>query len=220
MCVGCWPASGPTRDAWSGRRRPSNWRSRARPAVIAADANTALPDLLTGLPPGAPAVIVTTWAFAYFSLEDRQEFIALLDAASLQRDIAWLSAEGPGTVEPLSVAVAAHPDPSGSDILGAVLFTGGAHRAEFLGLVGAHGAWIDWRAGRAKGSAREQTGDRRHLVGVEPDALSGQISLRWARLVVPGMGKVTAERCSCQARAICDSVTSWCRAIGPMTSLT
>ena len=75
------------------------------PRVIAADANAALPDLLTGLPPGAPAVIVTTWAFAYFSLEDRQEFIALLDRASLQREIAWLSAEGPGTVEPLSVAV-------------------------------------------------------------------------------------------------------------------
>jgi hypothetical protein len=117
------------------------------PLVIAADANSALPDLLRSLPPGAPAVLVTTWAFAYFSLEDRQEFIALLDGASLQRDIAWLSAEGPGTVEPLFEAVAAHPDPSGSDILGAVLFNGGTHQGEFLGYVGAHGAWIDWRAG-------------------------------------------------------------------------
>jgi hypothetical protein len=117
------------------------------PHVIAADANTALPEVLTGLPPGTAAVIVTTWAFAYFSLEDRQEFIALLDAASLQRHIAWLSAEGPGTVEPLFEAAAAHPDPSGSDILGAVLFNGGEHRGEFLGFVGAHGAWIDWRAG-------------------------------------------------------------------------
>jgi hypothetical protein len=106
-----------------------------------------LPDVLTGLPAGAAAVIVTTWAFAYFSLEDRQEFIGLLDAASLERDIAWLSAEGPGTVEPLFEPAAAHPDPSGSDVLGAVLFEGGAHRGEFLGLVGPHGAWIDWRAG-------------------------------------------------------------------------
>jgi len=117
------------------------------PRVIASDANTALPDVLTGLPPGVAAVIVTTWAFAYFSLEDRQEFIALLDAASLQRDIAWLSAEGPGTVEPLFEAAAAHPDPSGSDVLGAVLFQGGTHQGKFLGFVGAHGAWIDWRAG-------------------------------------------------------------------------
>jgi hypothetical protein len=118
------------------------------PRVIAADANAALPDVLTSLPTGVAAVIVTTWAFAYFSLEDRQEFIALLDAASRQRPIAWLSAEGPGTVEPLSEATAAHPDPSGSDVLGAVLFNGGSHRAEFLGLVGAHGAWIDWQAGQ------------------------------------------------------------------------
>jgi hypothetical protein len=117
------------------------------PRVIASDANTALPDVLTGLPPGVGAVIVTTWAFAYFSLEDRQEFIALLDAASLQRDIAWLSAEGTGTVEPLTDAASAHPDPSGADVLGAVLFQGGTHQGEFLGLVGAHGAWIDWRAG-------------------------------------------------------------------------
>jgi hypothetical protein len=117
------------------------------PRVIAADANTALPDVLSDLPPDTPAVIVTTWAFAYFSLEDRQDFIALLDAASRQRTIAWLSAEGPGTVEPLFEAVAAHPDPSGSDILGAVLFEGGAHRGEFLGFVGSHGTWIDWRTG-------------------------------------------------------------------------
>lgn len=116
------------------------------PRVIAADANTALPDVLTSLPTGTAAVIVTTWAFAYFSLEDRQEFMALLDGASLLRDIAWLSAEGPGTVEPLFEAAASHPDPSGSDLLGAVLFEGGAHRGELLGFVGTHGAWIDWRA--------------------------------------------------------------------------
>jgi hypothetical protein len=117
------------------------------PRVLAADANTALPDVLAGLPTGTAAVIVTTWAFAYFSLEDRQEFVALLDAASRTRPIAWLSAEAPGTVEPLSESVAAHIDPSGSDVLGAVLFDGGVHRGEFLGFVGTHGAWIDWRAG-------------------------------------------------------------------------
>jgi hypothetical protein len=117
------------------------------PRVLAADANDALPGVLAGLDDGALATLVTTWAFAYFSLEDRQQFIALLDAASLQRPIAWVSAEGPGTVEPLSEAAAAHPDPTGSDMLGAVLFEGGRHRGEFLGFVGAHGAWIDWRAG-------------------------------------------------------------------------
>jgi hypothetical protein len=123
------------------------------PRVIAADANQALPDVLAGLPTGTAAVIVTTWAFAYFSLEDRQEFVALLDAASRQREIAWLSAEGPGTVEPVAAAAAAHRDQSGSDVLGAVLFKGGAHQGELLGFVGTHGAWIDWRAGAAPSPA-------------------------------------------------------------------
>ena len=118
------------------------------PRVIAADANEALPDVLAGLPTGVPAVIVTTWAFAYFSVEDRQRFIALLDAASHVRDIAWLSAEGPGTVEPVTAAAtaAAHADRAGADVLGVVLFEGGTHRGELLGFVGTHGAWIDWRA--------------------------------------------------------------------------
>jgi hypothetical protein len=116
------------------------------PRVIAADANAALPDVLAGLPTGTAAVIVTTWAFAYFSIEERQEFIALLDAASHQREIAWLSAEGTGTVEPVAEAAAVHRDLSGSDVLGAVLFKNGSHRGELLGFVGAHGAWIDWRA--------------------------------------------------------------------------
>jgi hypothetical protein len=122
---------------------------RNPPRVIAADANAAIGDVLAGLPTGTAAVIVTTWAFAYFSPEERQEFIALLDAASRQRDIAWLSAESPGTVEPVAAAAAAHRDQSGSDVLGAVLFKGGAHRGEVLGFVGSHGAWIDWRAGPA-----------------------------------------------------------------------
>ena len=54
-------------------------------------------------------------------------------------------------MEPLFEAAAAHPDPSGADMLGAVLFNGGSPRtAEFLGLVGAHGAWIEhWRAGQS-----------------------------------------------------------------------
>jgi hypothetical protein len=117
------------------------------PQVLAADANEAISGVLAGLVDGALATIVTTWAFAYLSMEDRQEFVGHLAAASHDRDVAWVSAEGPGTVEPLTAEVATHPDRAGSDVLGAVLFRGGVAEARLLGFAQDHGAWIDWWAG-------------------------------------------------------------------------
>jgi hypothetical protein len=118
------------------------------PPVIAGDGNDALPGVLGQLPPGAAAVIVTTWAFAYFSLDDRERFVQILEAASHTRTIAWLSAEGLGTVAAIAGAPgAADADAAaGADVLGAAIFERGAARWELLGLVQEHGAWIDWRA--------------------------------------------------------------------------
>jgi hypothetical protein len=116
------------------------------PRVLTGSANDVLPGVLAGLPPGQVAVIMTTWAFAYFSLEDRLEFMELLDGASHQRALAWLSAEAAGIVEPLAGARAPDDEQGTSDILGAVLFRGGARRAVPLGYVQEHGAWLDWRA--------------------------------------------------------------------------
>jgi hypothetical protein len=112
--------------------------------VLAGDAIAALPRVLGDLPIGVAAVIVTTWAFAYFSLEARQRFVELLEAESRTRTIAWLSAEGVGTV----AAFADQPVPdrdAGADLLGAAVFEGGAARWELLGIVHEHGAWINWR---------------------------------------------------------------------------
>jgi hypothetical protein len=117
------------------------------PQVLAADANEAISGVLAGLGDGALVTIVTTWAFAYLSMGDRQEFVGRLAAASHDRDVAWVSAEGPGTVEPLEAEVATHPDRGGSDVLGAVLFRGGVAQSRLLGFAEDHGAWIDWRAG-------------------------------------------------------------------------
>jgi hypothetical protein len=118
------------------------------PEVIAGDGNDALPGVLERLPNGAAAVIVTTWAFAYFSLDDRARFVQLLEAASHARPIAWLSAEGLGTVTAFADdPKAADTDPAaGADVLAAGIFDGGTVRWELLGLVQEHGAWIDWRA--------------------------------------------------------------------------
>jgi len=116
------------------------------PQVVAADANDALPGILAGLPEGALATLVTTWAFAYLGTDERQAFIGHLAAASHGRDVAWLSAESPGTVELLGAEVANHPDRAGSDVLGAVLFHNGVPEARLLGFAQGHGGWIDWRA--------------------------------------------------------------------------
>jgi len=117
------------------------------PRVVAGDANATLPGVLSALPSDVVVIVVTTWAFAYFSTQDRQEFLELLDRASHRRVIAWLSAEGAGTVEALTALAPPADDAGQSDLLGAVVFEGGERRAQLLGLVQEHGAWIDWRAG-------------------------------------------------------------------------
>ncbi|MGO9560443.1 MAG: DUF2332 domain-containing protein [Acidimicrobiales bacterium] len=114
--------------------------------VVLGDANAVLPAVLAGVPPEALVVVVTTWVFAYFAAEERRRFSGLLAAASLERPVAWLSAEGRGTVAELTeLAVAS--DHGGADVLGVVTFEGGHSRSDLLGYVHSHGLWMDWRAG-------------------------------------------------------------------------
>ncbi len=117
------------------------------PRVVAGDANEVLSGVLGDLPAGAAAVVVTTWAFAYFGFEDRQRFVELLEAASSSRSIAWLSAEGHGTVAALVEEAGSDPGPTASDVLGALVFAGGTVRPRVLARVHEHGQWLDWRAG-------------------------------------------------------------------------
>jgi len=128
------------------------------PVVVAGDVNEALPAVLRALPAGAVAVVVTTWAFAYLSIEQRGGFLRLLEAESHHRTVAWLSAEGIGTVSPLADAVARtvvpQHDHTDANVLGAVIFEGGEYRPHLLGFVHQHGSWIDWRATGADSSSR------------------------------------------------------------------
>lgn len=116
------------------------------PTVIAGDATAALGDVLAALAPGAPAVVVTTWAFAYLGSEDRSAFTALLDRQSDGRALAWVSAEAAGTVESFAGEAVPDDEQGTSDILGAILFSNGERRHHLLGYVQEHGQWIDWRA--------------------------------------------------------------------------
>lgn len=114
------------------------------PQVVAGLANDVLPGVLASLPAGATAVVTTTWAFGYFSPEDRATFVELLQAASHDRPVAWVSAEGPGEVQAL--AAASGGGPSTADVLGAVLFEGGSSTAHVLADTHPHGNWIRWTA--------------------------------------------------------------------------
>ena len=119
---------------------------RDPPVVVEGDANEAVPGVLAGLPGDAVPIVITTWAFAYLSIEERAAFTVMLAEESRRRPLAWLSAEGAGTVEALGRALPARADAEDADVLGAIVFDGGAPRAQVLGLVHSHGHWLDWRA--------------------------------------------------------------------------
>ena len=70
-----------------------------------------------------------------------------IETGTLCSTVAWLSADGAGTVE--GVAEASMTDPAGeaqAHVLGAVLFDGGVAETELLAVVQQHGGWMDWRA--------------------------------------------------------------------------
>ncbi len=116
------------------------------PSVVAGDANEVLPDVLAGLPTGAMATVLTSWAFAYFSIDARQRFTDILRAESRARPIAWLSAESPGVVDAFAPEDVLRHDEAMANVLGAVTFEAGEARQDLLGFVHQHGNWIDWRA--------------------------------------------------------------------------
>jgi hypothetical protein len=117
------------------------------PTVIRGDATATLPGVLRELPKEATAMVVTTWAFAYLSVEDRETFVQVLEEASHRRPLAWLSAEGAGTVPAFAEeAVALETNEGVSDVLGAIVFDEGQQRAQLLAFTQEHGAQLDWRA--------------------------------------------------------------------------
>ena len=116
------------------------------PPVLAGDALDRLPGVLDGLGAGLRAVVVTTWAFGYFPPEDRRRFVDVLVEASRRRPVAWLSADGAGTIPGVGEPSLTDPTGAHAHVLGAVLVDGGVTTTELLAVVQQHGAWMDWRA--------------------------------------------------------------------------
>ena len=111
------------------------------PTLIAGRANQVLPSVLRELPAEATAIVLTTWAFGYFSTDERIEFVRTLHTASEQRHVVWISAENHGVVEEFGVTGAEHQ--LEHDILGAVLMDSDVE-AHPLARVHSHGNWLDW----------------------------------------------------------------------------
>ena len=115
------------------------------PRVLRGDAVEKLPGVLAGLGEGR-VVVVNSWSFAYFSVEQRQTYVDLLAEVGRSRPVVWLNMDAPGVVELLAGAA----PPAGSlqsDVLTGVTFEGeGPPRAEVLAFVQSHGMSMAWQA--------------------------------------------------------------------------
>jgi hypothetical protein len=118
------------------------------PRVVSGDAVETIAAVLLGLRSDALAVVTTTWVVAYFAPEHRVAFREQLAEVSRTRPVAWISAEGPHTID-LFDGIDAPSDADGleASVLGLARFDQGEVDTELLGFVHPHGLWIDWRAG-------------------------------------------------------------------------
>ena len=89
--------------------------------------------------------LLTTWAFAYLSVEEREAFVATLERLGRERPLAWISAEGPEIVDLFDLVDPPDVDGTLANVLGAVLFTEAGREPTLLGYAHAHGEWLDWR---------------------------------------------------------------------------
>jgi hypothetical protein len=114
------------------------------PHVLRGDALERLPGVLAGLGEGR-IVVLNSWSFSYFSLEQREAYINLLSEVGRSRPVRWVNMDAPGVAEQ-----AEERPPAGSlesDVLSLFMFDGGAPpRAEVLAFVQGHGMSMAWRA--------------------------------------------------------------------------
>ncbi len=110
------------------------------PMMVAGRANDVLPQVMSNLPTETTSVVMTTWAFAYFSIEERTQFVNLLRDESTRRPVVWIFAD---TREAFDQIVAC--EPGRAELLGAVVFDGATETTHLLGHVHPHGNWLEWR---------------------------------------------------------------------------
>jgi hypothetical protein len=115
------------------------------PPVVQGDALETLPTVLDGVDEGR-IVVLNSWSFSYFSIEQRQKYVELLAEVGRHRPLAWVTMDTPGIVEPLA-NVAPPIGSSETDMLTGVVFDGEQPlHAEALAYVQSHGRSMAWQA--------------------------------------------------------------------------
>jgi hypothetical protein len=138
-CV--WPGTGRFRRA----ARAIELGQGEPPQVLRGDALELLPDVLAGVGEGR-IVILNSWSFSYFSLEQRQAYVSLLVEVGRRRPVRWITMDAPGVVDLLADKVPLSGSTE-SDVLGIVTFEGDTPpRANVLAFVQSHGMSLAWQA--------------------------------------------------------------------------
>jgi hypothetical protein len=136
-----WPGTGrfdrAARAIEMGRADP--------PPVVRGDALDVLPGVLDGLEDGR-IVVLNSWSFSYFPVEQRQEYVEILANVGRRRPLVWVTMDTAGIVEPLAHVT----PPSGSsepDVVTGMIFDGAQPPvAEVLAFVQSHGQSMSWQA--------------------------------------------------------------------------
>lgn len=127
------------------------------PALVTGDAVAALPALIATIPRDTPLCVFHTATLAYFTREDRARFADVLAALAVDRDMYWLSGEGPGPLHaaarPAAMAwrhadeaarVAGTNPPSLPHWLVLTTWRDGYTRERLLAGMDPHGTWLEW----------------------------------------------------------------------------
>lgn len=136
---------GPDRPDERARLEAEIALARADPPLrLRGDPTALLPDALALVPEAALPILTTTWALSRFPPERRQRFYRGLQAASAERPLAWVSAEGVGLAP--SVPTLGDRPASGHSIIGLAVFDGSSARPAALGRCWSRGRMLEWLA--------------------------------------------------------------------------
>lgn len=103
-----------------------------------------VPHAVAAVPQAALPVFLTTWSLSRLGRERRPQFLLALEAAAVERPVAWVSAEGVG-VAPGIPTLGDRPA-SGHSILGLAMFDGATRSVEAIGRCWSRGRWLAWLA--------------------------------------------------------------------------
>jgi hypothetical protein len=133
----------PDHHARRQRLRGAIALARAQPPrIMAGDLVDDLPALLAEAPHDAQLVVFHSAVLTYVSPDRRGAFAGVLAAASMQRDVVWVSNEVPGIIP--EIAALAPPLVTGRFLLGRTRFAKARRRDELLALTHPHGADLTW----------------------------------------------------------------------------